>query len=181
MQKLHIAIDINVQILHTKTKGDMQMKSLKELRNEKNLTQREAANILGISLRSYISYENDESKASTLKYRFYTEELIRYNPIDEEHGILKTEDIIDICDKIFREYGVNYCLLFGSYAKGRATGGSDVDLLISTETTGLKYFELVERLRQQLHKKVDVLDTKQLLNNPELLDEVLKDGIRIYG
>ena len=82
---------------------------------------------------------------------------------------------------IGQSYGIKRIYLFGSYAKGRATGGSDVDLLISTETTGLKYFELVERLRQQLHKKVDVLDTKQLLKNPELLDEVLKDGIRIYG
>ena len=36
------------------------MSKLKELRVEKNLTQEQAAEIVGISLRSYKSYENDE-------------------------------------------------------------------------------------------------------------------------
>ena len=79
------------------------------------------------------------------------------------------------------DYSVDFCLLFGSYAKGKATGVSDVDLLISTEVTGLKYYELAERLREALHKKVDLLDVKQLMKNEELLKEVLKGGIRIYG
>ncbi len=83
--------------------------------------------------------------------------------------------------RILSEYDVDYCYLFGSYAKGKASGSSDVDLLISAKVTGLKYYELVERLREALHKKVDVLDTKQLLKNEELLNEVLKEGVRIYG
>ena len=74
-----------------------------------------------------------------------------------------------------------YCYLFGSYAKGKASGSRDVDLLISAKVIGLKYDELVERLREALHKKVDMLDTKQLLKNEALLNEVLKEGIRIYG
>jgi hypothetical protein len=32
-----------------------------------------------------------------------------------------------------------------------------------------------------LHKKIDLLDVKQLAGNAELLNEVLKDGIKIYG
>ena len=71
--------------------------------------------------------------------------------------------------------------MFGLYAKRDASGSSDIDLLISTPITGLKYYELVETLREKLHKRVDVLDTKQLINNSNLLDEVLKDGIKIYG
>ena len=90
-------------------------------------------------------------------------------------------DIVEICSSIFSEYDVQYCYLFGSYAKGNASGTSDVDLLISSQVKGLKYYELVERLREKLHKKVDLLDIKQLLNNEELLNEVLKEGIRIYG
>ena len=73
-----------------------------------------------------------------------------------------------------------FCYLFGSYAKGKATEVSDVDLLISTETTGLRFFEMTERLRKGLHKKVDVLDLKQLVNNEALIREVLREGVRIY-
>ena len=157
------------------------MSELRELRKSKHLTQQEVAFRIGVSLRSYISYENDETKARSPKYRFLLQELEKINPIDEEHGVLERDDLIKICTEILSEYDVDYCYLFGSYAKGKASGSSDVDLLISAKVTGLKYYELVERLREALHKKVDVLDIKQLLKNEELLNEVLKEGVRIYG
>ena len=34
------------------------------------------------------------------------------------------------CKLVLDEYPVNYCILFGSYAKGKAGESSDVDLLI---------------------------------------------------
>ena len=157
------------------------MSELRELRKSKHLTQQEVAFRIGVSLRSYISYENDETKEGSPKYRFLLQELEKINPIDEEHGVLERDDLIKICTEILSEYDVDYCYLFGSYAKGKASGSSDVDLLLSAKVTGLKYYELVERLREALHKKVDVLDTKQLLKNEELLNEVLKEGVRIYG
>ena len=86
-----------------------------------------------------------------------------------------------ICKEVFDDYKVEYCYLFGSYAKGKANERSDVDLLISTETTGLRFYEIAERLREDLRKKVELLDVKQLVNNEKLLNEVLKEGIRIYG
>ena len=58
---------------------------------------------------------------------------------------------------------------------------SDIDLLIDTEVTGLDFFGLIEELRQSLHKKIDLLKINQLDNNQELLKEILKDGIKIYG
>lgn len=45
----------------------------------------------------------------------------------------------------------------------------------------MKFFGLVETLREQLRKKVDVLDMAQLNNNMALVQEILKDGIKIYG
>ena len=157
------------------------MTELKACRVEKKLTQAEASRKLGVSLRSYITYENDETRQGSAKYRFLLQELKKINPLDEEHGVLSIEDIREICSKVFVEYSVEFCYLFGSYAKGNATGTSDVDLLISTKTTGLRYYELAERLREALHKKVDLLEVKQLLNNEDLLKEVLKAGVRIYG
>ena len=157
------------------------MSAIKELRAEKKLTQQQAAEILGISLRSYKSYENDEDKVGTLKYNYILEKLSAINPIDEEHGVLDLEDIKEKCDIVFSEYPVHYCILFGSYAKGKAVGTSDVDLLVSSDVKGLKFYGMVEKLRNVLHKKVDVLSLEQLKDNLELTNEVLKDGIKIYG
>ena len=157
------------------------MNSLKTLRINKRMTQKEAAARIGVSLRSYVSYENDDSKSNSSKYRFLLRELESIDPVDEEHGILTKDVIIEICNEILPEYNVEYCYLFGSYAKDKATDKSDVDLFISGGVTGLKYYELVERLRQAFNKKVDLLDLKQVVKNEELLDEILKEGIRIYG
>ena len=157
------------------------MTELKQLRISKNLTQQMAAERMGISLRSYVSYENDKDKTNSIKYRFMLKELESINPVDEEHGLLSIDEIKKVCQKVFVKYKVNYCILFGSYAKGKATETSDIDLLISTEVTGLKFFGLAEQLREELHKKVDLLDRRQLAHNEELLDDILKEGIRIYG
>ncbi len=157
------------------------MNDLRKIRIDKHLTQKEAAARLGVSLRSYISYEKDDTKKDSAKYRFLLHELENLDPLDEDHGVLSNEDIRKICIEIFSEYDVDYCYLFGSYAKGKATDTSDVDLMISTGVKGLRFYELVERLREALHKKVDVLDFKQLVNNEALLNDVLKEGIRIYG
>ena len=175
-------IDKNMQKMHNICIGEVQMLTeLKTCRKQKKLTQQEAAKLLGVSLRSYITYENNEEKKTTPKYKFLMQELEKINPLDEENGILTIEDIRSTCEKVFLEYQVEFCYLFGSYAKGKATGSSDVDLLISTETTGLRYYELTERLREGLHKKVDLLGVKQLLGNENLLTEILKEGIKIYG
>ena len=157
------------------------MKDLKSIRLEKELTQQQAAGIVGISLRSYKSYENDLDKRGNLKYNYIYEKLSQINPIDEEHGIVDLEYISRKCSEIFDKYKINFCYLFGSYAKGKAKDDSDVDLLISTEIKGLKFFGLVEELRNSLQKKVDVIEVAGLMDNVELLEEILKDGIKIYG
>ena len=157
------------------------MTELKSRRLQRKITQKEAAERIGISLRSYIMYENDESKEGTPKYRFLLQEMDRIILLDESHGILSIEEIKQKCADVFALYHVEFSYLFGSNAKGKATEKSDVDLLVSTETTGLTFFEMTERLRESLHKKVDLLDLKQLSNNENLLREVLKEGIKIYG
>ena len=44
--------------------------SLKEIRQSIGYTQRQAADYLKVSLRSYKSYENEPDKASTVKYMY---------------------------------------------------------------------------------------------------------------
>lgn len=85
--------------------------------------------------------------------------------IDEEHGIIDIEYITEKCGNVFQKYDVNFCYLFGSYAKSKVKPTSDVDLLISANVKGLKFYGLVEEIREALHKKVDVLEINQLKYN----------------
>ena len=51
--------------------------------------------------------------------------------------------------------------------------------MISTSISGIGFYDLVETLCERLKKKVDVLNIEQLNNNLELINEILKDGIKI--
>ncbi len=155
--------------------------TLKELRKKSNYTQKEAADYFHVSLRSYKDYENNPDKQKSIKYKYMVIELEKISFIDEDKGILNLEDIASGTKRILDEYKVEYCYLFGSYAKGKAKETSDVDLLISTDVRGIKFYGLVEKLRNELHKKIDLINVNQLENNIELLNEILKDGIKIYG
>ena len=155
--------------------------TLKELRKSKKLTQAECASFLGIPLRTYQNYENDKKKSNSMKYAFMMGMLENYGLTDESHGILTIEHIRNICTAVFKDFDIEYCYLFGSYAKGNASETSDVDLLLSTSISGMRFFDLVEALREGLRKRVDVLNKEQLNDNPELINEILKDGVKIYG
>ncbi len=155
--------------------------TLKELRKKKGLTQKECASYLSIPYRTYLRYENEDEKKDTIKYRYMFEKLENHGFIDEERGVLTIDFIKNVCGEVFSNYEVKYCYLFGSYAKGKAKSTSDVDLLVSTSANGLQFYELIEVLREKLKKKVDLLDISQLNNNSLLIQEILKDGIKIYG
>ena len=155
------------------------MNTLKEIRQSLNITQIEAAKILGISRRSYQKYES--SNDANTKYEFLVYKMVQLTKIDEENGVLTIEKIIDVVSKVLENYEVKSCFLFGSYAKGKANGKSDVDLLIDSNVTGLDFFGLIEELRENLHKKVDLLTLDSISNSPDMLKEILKDGIKIYG
>lgn len=157
------------------------MTTLKELRINNNITQQECAQILGVSLRTYKTYENDGTKSSTLKYKYMIKELEDRFKVTENTGILSQDFILNKCNEVLKDYKVEFCYLFGSYAKGNAKEESDVDLLISTSENGLKFYEILERLRESLHKKVDLLNIEQLKNNTELTNEIFKSGVKIYG
>lgn len=155
--------------------------TLRELRKNKGITQQAAAKFVEIPLRTYTNYENDPSKQTSFKYKYIMEKLHTYGYVDEENGVLTLDEIKNICINIFSRYPVEYCYLFGSYAKGKATPVSDVDLFVYTTVSGLQFFGLVEELREKLKKKVDLLDQKQIADNFDLTNEILKYGIKIYG
>ena len=157
---------------------------LKELRNEYNLSQLEAAKILGIPERTYRRYETDDNYGSLIKRKMFINMLNERCEITEEKGLLSVQLIKEKVSALFdNEYAgqIDFCYLFGSYAKGLANEKSDVDLYVSSSLTGLRFVGLIERLRRTLHKKVDLIRSSELNNNIDLVNEILKGGIKIYG
>lgn len=152
----------------------------KELRIKNKLTQAQASKLTNIPLRTYKLYENDPTKIGSIKYNYISDVLNKYGFVDETHGILTIDEITEKVSSVLVEYDVEYAVLFGSYARGTAAETSDIDLVISTTISGIKFFGIAEKLRTALKKRVDLLDLQQLTKNPELMNNVLKEGRRIY-
>ena len=153
--------------------------SLKGIRTSKHLTQKEAASLIGVPYRTYVRYEENEPIANSYKYQKMVEDLEDKLRVDEEHGILAIDEIKDALLPILKKHNINYCYLFGSYARGEARENSDIDLLVDTDITGINFFMLVEEIRTALGKKIDLLALNDLnVDNPIIL-EILKEGIKL--
>ena len=158
--------------------------TLLDLRIEYGLSQIEAARIAGVPVRTYRRYETDESYGSQVKRTAFMTVLNNYCEITEKKGTLTVEQIKNKVTALFdNEYEnqIDFCYLFGSYAKGSPKENSDIDLYISSKLQGLRFVGLTEKLRQLLHKNVDLIRSSELENNIELVNEILKSGIKIYG
>ena len=154
------------------------MSELCSFRNSLNIPQVVAANTLGVSLRTYQRYEKS-TKLSENKLESIKVVLNDKFGITEEKGILTISGIRSRVMPVLDKHHVEMCILFGSYAKGRANEKSDVDLLVKTDASGLDFFKLVDELYNALSKKVDLITTKQLTSSQELLEEILKDGVKL--
>ena len=152
-----------------------------DLRKQNGLTQKEAAQLIGVPYRTYIRYEENPSYVGSFKYRMFLSTLENALRVDEEHGLLTIDKIKELLMPIFKQRNISFCYLFGSYAKGYATEKSDIDLCILTSLSGLDFVGLIEDIRNALHKKVDLIRFNTLKDNLELVSEILKEGIKIYG
>jgi len=158
--------------------------TLLALRNEYKKTQEEIANLLGVPVRTYRRYETNESYGSEIKRNAFINIINSSYEVSEEKGILSLETIKQKVKSLFdAEYKgeIRFCCLFGSYARGTAKENSDVDLYVSSNLPGFRFVGLTESLRTILHKKVDVIRDSELENNIELVNDILKEGIKIYG
>jgi predicted nucleotidyltransferase len=82
-----------------------------------------------------------------------------------------------------REFGVRRIDVFGSVAKGTASGTSDVDLLVEFDaperTPAKRFFGLLHRLEDALGCDVDLL-TSGSLKNPHFRERVLNERVPLY-
>ena len=150
---------------------------LKELRKQLGLTQPEAANLLNIPFRTYCRYEDQPQYEGTFKYNH----MISVLNEKATSIVLKIETIKEVVSNICSKYKVNACYLFGSYAKGKARSDSDIDLMIVSELEGIEYYQLLGDLENRLKKKIDLIRLETAIQNVKLMNEILKEGVKIYG
>ena len=158
--------------------------TLLETRKQYGVSQVEVAEILGIPVRTYIRYEVDDNYGDELKRKMMISTINERYEITEDKGLLTLDKIKNELNSLFnKQYKdkIEFCYLFGSYAKGYATEKSDVDLCVSTSLSGLDFVGLIEDIRNVLHKRIDLIRFNTLKDNIELVSEILKEGIKIYG
>ena len=158
------------------------MNELRQKRKELGLTQIQAATLCGVSRRTYQTYEETQTVNST--YDELLNKLNEMGVLDGSNYISNIKFIKHVCNQIFKEEypEIRCAYLYGSYARGEATGKSDIDILIVLDKPlGLKYYGIASDLEEQLHKNVDIQSYEQLLDNASMLKDILVEGIKIYG
>ncbi|MEM9503512.1 MAG: nucleotidyltransferase family protein [Cyanobacteria bacterium P01_E01_bin.43] len=81
--------------------------------------------------------------------------------------------ILEIADK----YGASNIRVFGSVARGEATGDSDIDLLVDLEPgrSLLDHIGLMQDLADLLGRSMDVVETDAL--HERIKDRVMQDAV----
>ena len=156
------------------------MNELREKRKKLEITQLQAANACGVSLRTYQTYEETKNLNDT--YDFLLKKLDEMGILDGSNYIVGVRYIKLVCREMFKRYPQIKCAyLYGSYARGEATGKSDIDILLVSHDMGMEFFGMVADLKDAFHKEVDVQTHDQIAGNEELLENILMEGIKIYG
>lgn len=82
-----------------------------------------------------------------------------YNADNMNLALSEKEKIVEICER----NDIEFCALFGSFARGEATAESDVDLLVKfSKPIGWKFFGLADEFESALGKKVDLATEKMI-------------------
>lgn len=92
-----------------------------------------------------------------------------------------SKDDIKLLQHYFSDKPVLRAYLFGSYARGVAADGSDVDILVELDYSkhiGLGFVSMKLELEDKLHKKIDLVSSNAV--SAILLPFINKDKQLIY-
>ncbi|MCI8622012.1 MAG: nucleotidyltransferase domain-containing protein [Clostridia bacterium] len=96
--------------------------------------------------------------------------------------IYSIEEIRKILSEILIDTEVKKAILFGSYAKNMQTSNSDIDILIDSngKIKGLKFFAIVDIIKEKFNKDVDVIEKSEVNKNSKIEKEIQKTGVIVY-
>ena len=92
------------------------------------------------------------------------------------------EEIKKILKEFLSDKPVYQVILFGSYAKKKATKKSDIDLMIDTnsELKGFALLKLICQIEEKLQKEVDGFEKYEIEPNSKIDKEIKETGVVVY-
>jgi predicted nucleotidyltransferase len=163
--------------------------TLKTIRENIGLTQEQVSQLTGVPVKTLRNWEQEIRKPSEWTMDLIIDKIlatemnknIELNEDgDDEISILSFSMIKKEVSEVAKDLDIEKIYLFGSYIKGDVSPLSDIDLYMQSDIFGLEYYGVVERFRNALHKKVDLLSNKTLLPDSKIYDEIMKTGVVIY-
>ncbi len=96
--------------------------------------------------------------------------------------IYTIEEIKKILEELLRDKPIYQVILFGSYAKQKATPKSDIDLIIDTnsELKGFALLKLICQIEEKFKKEVDGFEKYEIIENSLIDKEIKETGIIVY-
>lgn len=90
-------------------------------------------------------------------------------------------DIENAIRTLLVRYNAEYALLFGSYARGKKTPDSDVDVVVFGGRNFKKtnIFAFAEDLREMIGKNVDAFEISEVDAGTPLYNKIISEGIKI--
>ncbi len=84
--------------------------------------------------------------------------------------------------EILNNTDVQKAVLFGSYAKNTPTETSDIDILIDSngKIKGLKFFAIIDMIREMFNKDIDVIEKSEIDRNSKIEKEIEETGVVVY-
>ena len=97
-----------------------------------------------------------------------------------EH-VLTRQELVSIIVPLLRKYGAQEALLFGSYARGEADAGSDIDLLVigGPKFDPTDVFCIADELNRATGKKVDVYELCEINVGSPFYHSIFEEGVKI--
>ena len=90
-------------------------------------------------------------------------------------ALAEKEKIVEICQR----NDIEFCALFGSFARGEANSESDIDLLVRfSKPIGWAFYGIADELEKALGRKVD-LATENMIGK-RIRESVFRDLKVIY-
>ncbi|MCI8485932.1 MAG: nucleotidyltransferase domain-containing protein [Clostridia bacterium] len=96
--------------------------------------------------------------------------------------VYSISDIKKMLSEILNNTDVQKAVLFGSYAKSTSTETSDIDILIDSngKIKGLKFFAIIDMIREKFNKDVDVIEKSEIDRNSKIEREIEETGVVVY-
>ena len=94
------------------------------------------------------------------------------------------ESVKKYAERVRRDFNVKKIILFGSYAKGTAREGSDIDVAVVFESIDGDYLDVITRLtriRRDVEHRIEPVALEEQNDQSGFLKEITKSGVIIYA